>query len=70
MVLSMVVLGGMGSLPGVILGALVLIALPEAFRDIQEYRMLAFGAAMTTMMIFRPEGLLPAKRFAGRSEEK
>lgn len=70
MVLAMVVLGGMGSLPGVILGSVVLIALPEAFREIQEYRMLAFGAAMTTMMVFRPEGLIPAKRFAGRSEEK
>ncbi len=70
MVLAMVVLGGMGSLPGVILGAIVLIALPEAFREIQEYRMLAFGAAMTTMMVLRPAGLIPAKRFAGRSEEK
>ena len=70
MVLAMVVLGGMGSIPGVILGALVLIALPEAFREIAEYRMLAFGAAMTAMMVFRPAGLIPAKRFTGRSEER
>ncbi|MGE4553410.1 MAG: branched-chain amino acid ABC transporter permease [Desulfovibrionaceae bacterium] len=69
MVLSMVVLGGMGSIPGVIVGALALVALPEVFRDVAEYRMFAFGAAMTLMMLFRPAGLIPAKRFAGRSEE-
>ena len=70
MVLAMVVLGGMGSLPGVIVGALALVALPEVFRDVAEYRMFAFGAAMTLMMLFRPAGLIPAKRFTGRSEEK
>ncbi|MBG0778129.1 MAG: branched-chain amino acid ABC transporter permease [Desulfovibrionaceae bacterium] len=69
MVLSMVVLGGMGSIPGVILGALALIALPEAFREFELYRMLAFGAAMTIMMLFRPAGLIPAPRFGSRSEE-
>lgn len=62
MVLSMVVLGGMGSIPGVILGALALIALPEIFRDFELYRMLVFGGVMTLMMLFRPQGLLPAKR--------
>jgi len=70
MVLSMVVLGGMGSIPGIILGTLALIVLPEVFREIELYRMLAFGAAMTAMMIFRPKGLIPAKRVGGRSEEK
>jgi len=69
MVLSMVVLGGMGSIPGVILGALALVALPEVFREFQLYRMLAFGGAMTLMMLFRPKGLWPAKRFGQRSEE-
>ncbi len=58
MILCMVVLGGMGSIPGIILGAFLLIALPEAFRDFQDYRMLAFGAALVVMMVFRPQGLM------------
>jgi branched-chain amino acid transport system permease protein len=58
MILCMVVLGGMGSIPGIILGALLLITLPEVFRDFQDYRMLAFGAALVFMMVFRPQGLL------------
>lgn len=69
MVLAMVVLGGMGSIPGVMLGALALVALPEVFRQFELYRMLAFGGAMTVMMLFRPKGLWPAKRFGARSEE-
>lgn len=70
MVLSMVVLGGMGSIPGVIVGALALIALPEVFREFELYRMLAFGLAMTVMMVFRPKGIIPASRYGSRSEEK
>lgn len=70
MVLCMVVLGGMGSIPGVILGAAALIILPEVFRDFEQYRMLVFGAVMITMMIFRPKGLIPAKRMGHRSEER
>jgi branched-chain amino acid transport system permease protein len=70
MVLSMVVLGGMGSIPGIILGVAALIVLPEVFRGIELYRMLAFGAAMTAIMLFRPKGLIPAKRVGTRSEEK
>jgi len=62
MILCMVVLGGMGSIPGIVLGALLLITLPEVFRDFQDYRMLAFGAALVLMMIFRPQGLLGATR--------
>lgn len=58
MILCMVVLGGMGSIPGIILGAFLLITLPEVFRDFQDYRMLAFGAALVLMMVFRPQGLL------------
>jgi branched-chain amino acid transport system permease protein len=58
MILCMVVLGGMGSIPGIVLGALLLITLPEVFRDFQDYRMLAFGAALVLMMVFRPQGLL------------
>jgi branched-chain amino acid transport system permease protein len=69
MVLAMVVLGGMGSIPGVMLGALALIALPEAFREFDTYRMLVFGGVMTLMMLVRPKGLWPAKRVGRRSEE-
>ncbi len=70
MVLAMVVLGGMGSIPGVILGSLALIALPEVFRGFELYRMFVFGGVMALMMLFRPMGLWPAKRLGGRSEEK
>ncbi|WP_321370455.1 branched-chain amino acid ABC transporter permease [uncultured Desulfuromusa sp.] len=57
-ILSIVVLGGMGSILGVILGAFILILLPEYMRAFSEYRMLAFGAAMVLMMIFRPQGII------------
>lgn len=56
-VLSMVVLGGMGSLPGAILGAFLLTVLPELLRGLANYRMLIFGAALVVMMVFRPQGL-------------
>jgi branched-chain amino acid transport system permease protein len=61
-VLCIVVLGGVGSIPGIIVAAFVLIAAPEIFRELENYRMLAFGAIMTTMMIIKPEGLIPASR--------
>ncbi len=70
MVLCMVVLGGMGSIPGIILGVLALISLPEVFREFESYRMLVFGATMIIMMLFRPAGIIPAKRVGKRSEEK
>ncbi|MFO7576248.1 MAG: high-affinity branched-chain amino acid ABC transporter permease LivM [Pelovirga sp.] len=57
-ILSIVVLGGMGSILGVILGAFILVLLPEYLRAFAEYRMLVFGVAMTLMMIFRPQGLI------------
>jgi len=62
LVLCIVVLGGMGSIPGIILAAAAIIVLPEVFRDLELYRMLAFGGAMTLMMVYRPEGLIPARR--------
>ncbi len=58
MILAMVVLGGMGSIPGVIIAALALKLLPEYLRAFAEYRMLVFGAVMVLMMIFRPQGLI------------
>ncbi len=69
MVLAMVVLGGMGSIPGVILGVLALVALPELFREFELYRMLVFGGTMTLMMLIRPAGIWPASRVGRRSEE-
>ena len=61
-VLCIVVLGGVGSIPGIIVAGFVLIAAPEVFRQLEGYRMLAFGAIMTIMMIIKPEGLIPASR--------
>ncbi len=63
MILSMVVLGGMGSITGVALAALLLSLMPEYLRAFSEYRMLIFGVVMVLMMIFRPQGVIPpAKR--------
>ena len=61
-VLCLVIIGGMGSIPGVIVGALVLKGLPEILRQLSDYRILAFGALLVVMMIVRPEGLWPAAR--------
>ena len=55
-----VLLGGRGSIPGVILGALLVVGLPELFRQFATARMLIFGAIMIIMMIFRTEGIWPA----------
>ncbi|HAL86638.1 MAG TPA: branched-chain amino acid ABC transporter permease [Deferribacteraceae bacterium] len=57
-ILAIVVLGGMGSILGVILAALILILLPEYLRAFSELRMLIFGGSMVLMMVFRPQGLI------------
>jgi len=57
-ILAIVVLGGMGSQIGVVIAAIVLIGLPELFRELHQYRMLAFGAAMILIMVWRPRGML------------
>ncbi|MGH7005120.1 MAG: high-affinity branched-chain amino acid ABC transporter permease LivM, partial [Alphaproteobacteria bacterium] len=57
-ILAIVVLGGFGSQLGVVLAALLLIGLPEAFREVKDFRMLAFGLAMVMIMLWRPAGLL------------
>ena len=62
LILSIVVLGGMGSQLGVIIAAIVLTALPEMAREFSEYRMLIFGLVMVLMMVWRPQGLLPMSR--------
>jgi branched-chain amino acid transport system permease protein len=57
-ILAIVVLGGMGSQVGVVFAAIVLIGMPELFRELHQYRMLAFGAAMILIMVWRPRGML------------
>jgi branched-chain amino acid transport system permease protein len=62
LILCCVVIGGMGSIPGSMVGAAVIIVLPEVFREFSEYRIFAFGVALVVVMIFRPQGLIPSKR--------
>jgi branched-chain amino acid transport system permease protein len=59
-VLALIIVGGMGSLPGVVLGSIVLIGLPEVLREFGEYRYLFYGAVLIVMMRLRPEGLWPS----------
>jgi len=62
MILVAVVLGGTGSIPGVILGAFLVTLIPEYFRALADYRMLMFGVALVVMSIFRPQGIIPRVR--------
>lgn len=59
-VLALIIVGGMGSMPGVIVGSLALVGLPELLREFAEFRFLVYGAALVFMMQRRPEGLWPA----------
>lgn len=59
-VLALIIVGGMGSLPGVVLGAIALIGLPELLREFGDYRYLFYGAVLIVMMRLRPEGLWPS----------
>jgi branched-chain amino acid transport system permease protein len=61
-VLGIVILGGLGSLPGVVVGALVLVGLPGILREFEEYSFLAYGAALVIVMLLRPQGLVPNVR--------
>ncbi|WP_405058095.1 branched-chain amino acid ABC transporter permease [Kribbella sp. NBC_01505] len=60
--LAAIVLGGMGTIAGVLLGATILKLLPEKLRFFSEYRLLLFGATLVLMMRFRPEGLVASRR--------
>ena len=64
MLFCIVLIGGMGSIPGVLIGAAAISLFPEVFRAFAQYRMLIFGSAMVMMMIFRPGGIWPRKRGA------
>jgi branched-chain amino acid transport system permease protein len=59
-VLCLIIIGGMGSLPGVVVGALVLVGLPELLREFAEYRLLMYGALLVAMMLAKPEGFIPS----------
>ena len=58
--LALIIVGGMGSLPGVMVGATALVGLPELLREFGEFRFLFYGVALVVMMRVRPEGLWPS----------
>ena len=58
-IICLIIVGGMGSIPGVIVGAFALVGLPELLREFAEYRLLVYGAALVAMMLLKPEGLWP-----------
>ena len=68
-VLAVVVLGGMGSIPGVIVGAFALIGTPELLREFAEYKLLVYGAVLVAVMLLRPEGLIPDAARRGELED-
>jgi branched-chain amino acid transport system permease protein len=60
-VLSLIIVGGMGSNPGIVLGAIVLMGLPELLREFTDFRWLMYGILLIWMMLNRPEGLWPSQ---------
>lgn len=69
-VAAIIIIGGMGSLPGVVVGAIFLIGIPELFREFQDYRFLFYGVALIAMMRYRPEGLIPSTIVARELHDK
>ena len=61
-IICLIIVGGMGSIPGVIVGAAALVGLPELLREFSDFRLLVYGAALVAMMLLRPEGLWPEVR--------
>jgi branched-chain amino acid transport system permease protein len=61
-VLCLIIVGGIGSVPGVIVGGIALVGLPEILREFADYRYLVYGAVLVGMMLVRPEGLMPEAR--------
>lgn len=60
-VLSLIIVGGLGSIPGTLVGAIILVGLPELLREFAEFRWLAYGVLLVTMMLNRPEGFIPSE---------
>lgn len=69
-VLIIIIVGGLASIRGVVVGALLLVALPELLREFQEFRYLLYGALLIAMMLLRPEGLIPSRRRARELHEE
>ena len=69
-VLSLIIVGGIGSLPGVVVGALILVGLPELLREFADFRMLFYGALLVAMMLVKPEGFVPEKTHVRELKEK
>jgi branched-chain amino acid transport system permease protein len=71
--LAAVILGGMGTIPGAVLGAALLFVLPEKLREFQDYRLFFFGLALILIMRFRPQGIVPDRvrraEFAGETPD-
>jgi len=63
MILLAVVLGGMGKIPGVVLGAIIVTLFPEISRDIGQYRLIIFAIVLLVLMIYRPQGIWPERQF-------
>ncbi len=61
-ILSLIIIGGMGSIPGVFVGALVLVGMPLLLSQFADFRYFIYGAALVAMMLFKPEGLWPEQR--------
>jgi branched-chain amino acid transport system permease protein len=64
-----VILGGMGSIPGVVVGSMLLIGLPGLLDEFEEYRLLVYGAALILVMVLRPQGLVPNVRRSRELQE-
>ncbi|MCA9956972.1 MAG: hypothetical protein KC434_19720, partial [Anaerolineales bacterium] len=60
-VLSLIIVGGLGSIPGVIVGAFALVGIPQLLSEFAEFRLLLYGIALIGMMLIRPEGLWPSE---------
>jgi len=59
-VLCLIIVGGMGSMPGVVIGSLILVGMPELLREFKEYQLLMYGALLIVMMLVKPEGFWPS----------
>jgi branched-chain amino acid transport system permease protein len=60
-VLSLIIVGGLGSIPGTVVGAIILVGLPELLREFAEFRWLTYGVLLVIMMLNRPEGFIPSE---------
>ena len=65
-IIIMIAIGGLGSIEGAVLGAVLLTVLPEAFREFDSYRMIIYSLALILIMIYRPQGILGNKSLFGR----